>query len=307
MSRRRLVPGEACRHGHPWNRTPDGKRCLTCYPPGRAPLTVDELLDRHEQKAARDRERIHSPEYKARRAERRQAEQARQQERRRAQGHLPREEYLGHLRERHAASKAAKEMARAARAELSAAKQAVKGEARRLKQEASAARWEKTRAQEAANIKRREARAEATRQAAEKHRGKLASLALLREQREAKRRARADTPKRNQKPYQDNYYKDYINRVRSQLRKRGPGPYASRAELREMWANASGRCALTGVELQGLTPHLDHIVPIALGGTSDIGNLRFVHPKANQAKHEGTDEEFWSWIDAVIAEREKLF
>lgn len=31
MGRRKLVAGEACRHGHPWNRSPDGKRCLECY------------------------------------------------------------------------------------------------------------------------------------------------------------------------------------------------------------------------------------------------------------------------------------
>lgn len=32
MGRKRLVVGEPCRHGHPWNRSADGKRCLTCYP-----------------------------------------------------------------------------------------------------------------------------------------------------------------------------------------------------------------------------------------------------------------------------------
>ena len=33
MGRRALVVGEPCRRGHPWNRAPDQKRCLTCYPP----------------------------------------------------------------------------------------------------------------------------------------------------------------------------------------------------------------------------------------------------------------------------------
>lgn len=32
MGRARLKTGQPCRYGHPWNRTPDGKRCLTCYP-----------------------------------------------------------------------------------------------------------------------------------------------------------------------------------------------------------------------------------------------------------------------------------
>lgn len=32
MGRRKLVVGEPCRRGHEWNRSPDGKRCLNCYP-----------------------------------------------------------------------------------------------------------------------------------------------------------------------------------------------------------------------------------------------------------------------------------
>jgi 5-methylcytosine-specific restriction endonuclease McrA len=79
------------------------------------------------------------------------------------------------------------------------------------------------------------------------------------------------------------------------------------SDLRPLWLRQKGRCALTGVSLEGLMPSLDHIIPRLHGGTNGISNLRFVHPKANYAKHSGTDEEFWSWIDAVIAEREKIF
>lgn len=32
MGRRKLIEGQPCRYGHAWNRSSDGKRCLTCYP-----------------------------------------------------------------------------------------------------------------------------------------------------------------------------------------------------------------------------------------------------------------------------------
>lgn len=48
MGRKKLEVGQPCRYGHPWNRSSDGKRCLTCYP-NSLPY---ELLPSHE-KAAR--------------------------------------------------------------------------------------------------------------------------------------------------------------------------------------------------------------------------------------------------------------
>jgi hypothetical protein len=46
-------------------------------------------------------------------------------------------------------------------------------------------------------------------------------------------------------------------------------------------------CYLTGLPInynEGSTYHLDHFVPLVLGGTSDIENLRLCNPKANEMK-----------------------
>lgn len=77
-------------------------------------------------------------------------------------------------------------------------------------------------------------------------------------------------------------------------------------DLRAKWAAQEGRCALTGILIPaGTQPQLDHILPRSLGGTHAIDNLRFIHPKANYAKHAGTDAEFWEWFDAVAALRKE--
>ena len=59
-----------------------------------------------------------------------------------------------------------------------------------------------------------------------------------------------------------------------------------------MWRKQKGRCALTGRRLDRTTAHLDHIVPIAKGGSHDIGNLRWLCHEANLAKRALSDDEF---------------
>lgn len=51
MGRRKLTEGQPCRYGHPWNRSPDWKRCLTCFPNTIAfqDLPIDEKLERVER------------------------------------------------------------------------------------------------------------------------------------------------------------------------------------------------------------------------------------------------------------------
>lgn len=68
-------------------------------------------------------------------------------------------------------------------------------------------------------------------------------------------------------------------------------------DLREIWDAQDGRCALTGTPLtmdsrRGVGPDLDHIVPLARGGTSELSNLRWVTHEANHAKRDLTDEQF---------------
>lgn len=97
-------------------------------------------------------------------------------------------------------------------------------------------------------------------------------------------------------------------RAREKLRDRRPSgaPSASRAQLRALWDAQGGRCGLTGIPLALEEAELDHIIPASKGGSHTIDNLRWVHRVTNRAKWDRTDEEFFAWLDQVIAVRSLL-
>lgn len=67
-----------------------------------------------------------------------------------------------------------------------------------------------------------------------------------------------------------------------------------RATARDLWAlwhKQKGRCALTGRRLDR-SAQLDHILPLARGGSDNIKNLQWLCREANLAKRELTDAEF---------------
>jgi len=99
--------------------------------------------------------------------------------------------------------------------------------------------------------------------------------------------------------------KHWIKYAHEKLVLRAKGPAASKDELEALWRRQGGRCGLTGVPLDGVRPHLDHIVPRSRGGADTIGNLRFVHPMANHAKGAQSDAVFLAWLDAVIEARDR--
>jgi CRISPR/Cas system Type II protein with McrA/HNH and RuvC-like nuclease domain len=76
---------------------------------------------------------------------------------------------------------------------------------------------------------------------------------------------------------------------------------ATGRQLLRLWRKQHGRCALTRVPLTFLGAHLDHIVPTSKGGSQTIENLRWTHPMANAAKGTRSDQEFWAWLEQVIA------
>jgi len=92
-------------------------------------------------------------------------------------------------------------------------------------------------------------------------------------------------------------------------RKKGGSDCATKDELRALWLRQKGCCKLTGAPIPaGITPHLDHIVPVSKGGTNASDNLQWVHPMANHAKGVHTVEEFEDWLlaaaDALRARRQ---
>lgn len=83
--------------------------------------------------------------------------------------------------------------------------------------------------------------------------------------------------------------------------------FASRVEQDEVSAEAlrslleiqGYRCALTGERLSPDTAELDHKVPLAMGGTNDLGNLQWLCRDANRAKGTMDNEAFIKLCAAV--------
>jgi 5-methylcytosine-specific restriction endonuclease McrA len=48
-------------------------------------------------------------------------------------------------------------------------------------------------------------------------------------------------------------------------------------------AQSGGVCALCGLPL-GSRTHVDHVKPVAFGGTDDVSNLRATHPSCNMRR-----------------------
>ena len=71
--------------------------------------------------------------------------------------------------------------------------------------------------------------------------------------------------------------------------------------LRQTWECQSGKCLLSGRELDIRTAEMDHITPRSRGGTNDLTNLRLLSPEANQAKGGMTDEELIALCRAILA------
>jgi hypothetical protein len=60
-------------------------------------------------------------------------------------------------------------------------------------------------------------------------------------------------------------------------------PLNRRRLLPILWAKSGGICTVCDV---ALTPpiHIDHIIPIAVGGTNDVANLQLLHKLCNNRK-----------------------
>lgn len=77
-------------------------------------------------------------------------------------------------------------------------------------------------------------------------------------------------------------------RHRSRARRRAAGGNHTQHDLESVRAAQTDRkgrliCWRCGKPIKG-TPHLDHWIPLAGGGTNDAGNLHYMHPKCNQTK-----------------------
>lgn len=76
---------------------------------------------------------------------------------------------------------------------------------------------------------------------------------------------------------------------------------ATASEVYEMIKAEGFKCYLTGWAIDVNNFHLDHLQPLAMGGTNAASNLRAVIPEANRAKGAVSLERFVEICCAVAA------
>ena len=86
--------------------------------------------------------------------------------------------------------------------------------------------------------------------------------------------------------------------ARRRLQKRSAGVRPSIHDLVALWDRQGRVCGLTGLPIEG-TPHLDHKIPVSIGGRNGIDNLHWVSDIANHAKNSRSVGEFRAWLLAA--------
>lgn len=87
----------------------------------------------------------------------------------------------------------------------------------------------------------------------------------------------------NPLPEADRLLRDRAISATRRTRIRGNGGKFTRHDIAEMRATQKGICPVCSIAL-GDEVHVDHWVPVVLGGSSDPGNLRLLHPACNLKK-----------------------
>lgn len=93
---------------------------------------------------------------------------------------------------------------------------------------------------------------------------------------------------------------DNADRVADRLEERrvreiegGPRDYGKH-ELVSLRVELNNSCAYCGIPL-GRGGHLDHKIPVALGGTNNLENMTYCCEQCNREKHAKTVHEYFHW------------
>lgn len=85
--------------------------------------------------------------------------------------------------------------------------------------------------------------------------------------------------------YYQSHKEEAFSRVRNRRsRKAGNGGTHTAADIRQLWFLQKGKCTWCLKALSGESPHVDHRMPIALGGSNDKSNLQLLHASCNKSK-----------------------
>jgi 5-methylcytosine-specific restriction endonuclease McrA len=92
-----------------------------------------------------------------------------------------------------------------------------------------------------------------------------------------------DETKRRVKAYRKTDAGRAVETRKRAKRESAPGSFTA-ADIEAIRKAQGGRCYICHKPL-GEKWHIDHFIPLALGGTNDPGNLRLACPNCNQSKH----------------------
>lgn len=84
--------------------------------------------------------------------------------------------------------------------------------------------------------------------------------------------------------YENNRETVLANSRNRRARKRRAAGKHTAADIRDLMTRQKGRCAFCLQRFGKETPHIDHYVPLVLGGSNDRGNLRLLHKTCNLIK-----------------------
>lgn len=126
------------------------------------------------------------------------------------------------------------------------------------------------------------------------------------------RRERINAARRGNPAYAEQsraYARKLITKHFFVWRARCHGHGVTAKDLAGLWKKQRGLCALSG-EKMNRSAHLDHILPISLGGGHELSNLRWLDPWVNVARQNLSDDIFArrctqvaEWIGRRIMER----
>lgn len=89
-----------------------------------------------------------------------------------------------------------------------------------------------------------------------------------------------------------NWARVYAQNSKRRARKMGAGGQHTPADIRRIYKAQKGKCYWCGVKV-GKTYHVDHVIPLARGGTDGPENLVIACPDCNRHKHDKLPHE-WS-------------
>jgi 5-methylcytosine-specific restriction endonuclease McrA len=83
---------------------------------------------------------------------------------------------------------------------------------------------------------------------------------------------------------QERRLRDVVLSSNRRAKQKGNGGKYTKADIAELFVKQKGKCTWCLMSLGNENPHVDHKLPLALGGRNDKSNLQLLHQSCNLAK-----------------------